>query len=286
MINVGSAWTDQAVQYAVTKNIHTMRGAVDEKDKEKHKKSRVYLFQTADPKKFFGLKFGNSVPQDKVDAFENLLIQFSSFSKANEVVLSGETDKNYKIVATTDKGVGVVTSATKTIVESIETLSGAASKVVKYATKKAKEKIKQNDEKTKVSENTKWQVNKIKQMGTMAVNVSKSVVVGCVATASQLSDQATASIKGTDTGKKIEKAMEDPKAQAAAKGAIVVGSAAWEIYMAMAKASIKFAEDLGDATADLAEHKYGEDVGEVTRDGLSAVGDGLKAMKAVANAPK
>ena len=42
--------------------------------------------------------------------------------------------------------------------------------------------------------------------------------------------------------------MADPKAQAAAKSAVVAASAAWEIYLAMAQAGVQFVSDVADAT--------------------------------------
>ena len=42
--------------------------------------------------------------------------------------------------------------------------------------------------------------------------------------------------------------MADPKAQAAAKSAVVAASAAWEIYLAMAQAGVQFVTDVADAT--------------------------------------
>lgn len=75
--------------------------------------------------------------------------------------------------------------------------------------------------------------------------------------------------------------MEDPKAQSAAKVAIVGANAAWEIYLAMAKAGVQLVDDFADATGELVEHKYGADAGDVARDGLHAVTDGVKALQTV-----
>merc|ERR1719461_839140 len=61
-------------------------------------------------------------------------------------------------------------------------------------------------------------------------------------------------------------------------------NAAWEIYLAMAEAGVQFVEDVADATGEIVEHKYGKDAGDVAKDGLHAVSDGVRALKTVNDA--
>merc|ERR1712062_278342 len=74
-------------------------------------------------------------------------------------------------------------------------------------------------------------------------------------------------------------------AQAAAKSAVVAASAAWEIYLAMAQAGVQFVTDVADATADVVDHKYGEDAGDAARNAMSAATQGVQALNIVNNAP-
>merc|ERR1719300_1756940 len=133
-----------------------------------------------------------------------------------------------------------------------------------------------------VSEPVKWQAEKMKQMGGVAVTFSKSVVTGAVATASQLTSALYENTHNTKQGKQVEKVMADPKAQAAAKSAVVAASAAWEIYLAMAQAGVQFVSDVADATADVVDHKYG---GDAARNALSAATQGVQALNIVNKAP-
>eukprot|EP00494_Astrolonche_serrata_P032861 UN33130 len=142
-------------------------------------------------------------------------------------------------------------------------------KGIKWVVEKAKTKVKPNETPTKVSSSAKWQVKKVQQAGNMAVEVTKGMLAGAIQTASSLSKTAYSSVKQTEKGKEMEKALEGPKAQMAAKAAVVTVSAAWEIYLSFANAAVRLVEDVADATGDMVEHKYGKEAGDLAHDALS-----------------
>merc|ERR1719195_812662 len=192
---------------------------------------------------------------------------------------------NSKVTESTDVGIKYLNKGSNVVVESIDTVSKATSRGIRWATGKLKKRMKPNAKPMEVSEPVKWQAEKMKQMGGVAVTFSKSMVTGAVATASQLTSAIYENTQDTKQGKKVQKVMSDPKAQAAAKTAVVAASAAWEIYLAMAQAGVQFVQDVADATADVVEHKYGEDAGDTARDALSAATQGVQALNIVNKAP-
>jgi len=278
VLNVGSTWVDsQSVKYVLTKQTPSLKAGPG-----------VYMFPLVDGDNAgngqFGLQFGRSVAQEKHQAFEQLLQQFSAFAENIGEILEAGGDTNMKVVEATEKGVTYIQKGTSLVTESISTLSKFSSKGIKWATSKAKTHLSQSEEDIEVSDNVKWQAQKIKQAGGMAVTMSKSLVTGAVATAQNLTHSIYEQASHSNSGKKFEKVMEDPKAQSAAKVAVVSANAAWEIYLAMAQAGVQFVEDIADATGDVVEHKYGKDAGDVAKDGLHAVTDGVRALNTVNNA--
>merc|ERR1719499_84496 len=275
MLNVGSSWVhEHSKRYALTKNLPSMKAG-----------PKQFLFPGESG--YLGLTFGKTVADSKIKAFENLLQNFSAYSEAQDVLQQQDIakDTNTKVVEASDKGLEYVQKGTNVVTDSIDTVSKATSKGIKWATKLMKKHIKQNEKPMEVSDNVKWQSEKLRQMGGVAVTFSKSMVTGAVATAGQLSNAVYENAHGTSQGAKLEKAMEDPKAQAAAKVAIVSAGAAWEIYLAMAQAGVQFVQDIADASADIVEHKYGEDAGDAARNALSAATQGVQALNIVNNAP-
>lgn len=281
LLNIGSSWvSDQAIKFVLTETTPSMRaGAVG-----------IYMFPSEAG--YFGLQFGRTVAEPKLASFEQLLRQFSTFTDAQQLVNAEGVedvedltmDANYRIVNATSKSVSYVQKGTQLMTDSIHTLSSATSKAIKWGAEYAKKHIKSNEEELEVSDNVKWQAQKIKQAGGAAVTLSKSLVTGAIATASQLTHTMYESASSSGTGHRIERVMQDPKAQSAAKVAVVTADAAWQVYMAMAQASLQFCEDIADATADVVEHKYGEQAGGVARDGMSAMTSGVEALTVVNNA--
>merc|ERR1719326_939236 len=275
MLNVGSSWVDtQCIKFVLTKQVPSMKASAG-----------VYMFPSEEG--YFGLKFGKSTPEEKFEQFENLLKTFSAFSEASDVLALRDTkaDTNMAVTETADTGVDMINKGKNVVNESIATVSKTAGIGVRWAAKYIKKQIKPNETPMEVSDTAKFHATKLKQMGGVAVTFSKSMVTGAVATASNLSTTLYQQGKGTQQGAKIEKVMQDPKAQAAAKVAVVSASAAWEIYLAMAQAGVQFVQDVADATADVVEHKYGADAGKATSDGLSALTQGVVAMNVMNNAP-
>lgn len=275
ILRVSSPWVEnQEAKYALTSALPSMKAG-----------PREFLFPSEHG--YFGMKFGSSVSLEKIQQFENLLKNFSAYSVATDVLEHQvvKKDMNSKVTDGTDVGIKYMQKGADTIVESIDTVSKATSRSIKWATGKLKKRIKPNAKKMEISEPVKWQAEKMKQMGGVAVTFSKSVVTGAVATASQLTGAIYENTHNTKQGKQVEKVMSDPKAQAAAKTAVVAASAAWEIYLAMAQAGVQFVTDVADATADVVDHKYGEDAGDAARNALSAATQGVQALNIVNKAP-
>jgi len=270
-----SPWVEnQEEKYALSTDLPSMKAGP---------KEFVFPSETG----YYGMKFGAGVSDAKITAFVNLLKNFSAYSEAVDVLSNVDVKKdlNTKVTENSEIANKYVSKGTNTIVESIDTVSKATSRGIKWATGKLKKRIKPNEKPMEVSEPVKWQAEKMKQMGGVAVTFSKSMVTGAVATASQLTSALYQNTHNTKQGKQVEKVMADPKAQAAAKTAVVAASAAWEIYLAMAEAGVQFVSDVADATADVVEHKYGDDAGEATRNALSAATQGVQALNIVNKAP-
>lgn len=275
VIRVHSPWVEnQEAKYALTSALPSMKAG-----------PRTFLFPSDHG--YFGMKFGAGVPLQKVGQFQNLLKSFSAYSEATDVLQHQDVkkDMNTKVTDGAEVGIKYVNKGTNTVVESIDTVSKATSRSIKWATGKLKKRIKKNEKPMVVSEPVKWQAENAKRLGGVAVTFSKSMVTGAVATASQLTSALYENTHNTTQGKRVEKVMADPKAQVAAKGAVVAASAAWDIYLAMAEAGVQFVQDVADATADVVEHKYGDDAGEATRNGLSAATQVVQALKIVNKAP-
>lgn len=275
ILRIASAWVEnQEAKYALTSSLPCMKAG-----------PREFLFPSEHG--YFGMKFGAAVSLEKIGQLVNLLKNFSAYSEATDVLENQQVkkDMNSKVTDSSDVGNKYIQQGANTIVESIDTVSKATSRGIRWATGKLKKKIKPNEKKMEVSEPVKWQAEKMKQMGGVAVTFSKSVVTGAVATASQLTSALYENTHDTKQGKQVEKVMADPKAQAAAKSAVVAASAAWEIYLAMAQAGVQFVSDVADATADVVDHKYGEDAGDAARDALSAATQGVQALNIVNKAP-
>eukprot|EP00164_Ancoracysta_twista_P000749 GFYU01000985.1.p1 GENE.GFYU01000985.1~~GFYU01000985.1.p1 ORF type:complete len:394 (+),score=87.63 GFYU01000985.1:36-1217(+) len=123
-----------------------------------------------------------------------------------------------------------------------------------------KSKINKKEQETKVSEKTRDRVRYTRAATGTAVKVSAAVVTGAVAMAQSLARGIAASVSDTDTGKKLgeKKIVQDAK---------VVGVstlvAADTIYQELVGAAKVLLDVTAETTADLVEHRYGEEVGQV-----------------------
>ena len=136
-------------------------------------------------------------------------------------------------------------------------------------------RLKPNQQPTAVSAETKAKLAKAKFLSGAACKVSKALVVGAMATTEALSNQLSSAIKETQVGKKLSSDPERPNERFdAAKhvGKSAIG-AVLNVYQAIETAVFGVAHDAASATVTVVTHKYGDDAGAHTKEGLGVVGD-------------
>eukprot|EP00456_Euglypha_rotunda_P020128 TRINITY_DN1767_c0_g1_i2.p1 TRINITY_DN1767_c0_g1~~TRINITY_DN1767_c0_g1_i2.p1 ORF type:complete len:232 (+),score=39.46 TRINITY_DN1767_c0_g1_i2:332-1027(+) len=133
-------------------------------------------------------------------------------------------------------------------------------------------KIDSNPTPTVVSETTKSRIAKAKVASGAAVKVSRALLAGAMAAVSVISHQVSEAAKETDIGKKLsDKGSE--RTEAMKDVAVQSISALVKIYGALELAGLALLSDASEATVKVVKHKYGEEVGHTTAQGLGVVTD-------------
>lgn len=148
------------------------------------------------------------------------------------------------------------------------------------ATEKAKEKLPQKEVPTQVSDATRAKVEKARMASNVAVNVTSAMFQGAMDAVTQMSD----SLKPVLTeylekaGVKSDKPT-GPKTKAAINVTKSSAKAALEIYLATREAAVAVMSASMDATAELIDHRYGQEAGGVAKDASNTAKNALEVTK-------
>jgi len=242
------------------------------------KERTVIVFRSQDDDIMYGL----SAPVSKnSQAFETLL---RDTMYIEEDVLSEqkveEEVNNTKVTKYSNKLVSVLSKGGKIGLEVIEKGTDKTKKGITIFTEKAKDKIPKRDRPANVSIETKAKIEKAKLASGMAVTVSSSLLKGALEAANNVTEQIKPVLseylekKGIKTDKPA-----GPKTEAAINVGKQSMKTALELYLAMKDASAVLMAASLDATAELIEHRYGDDAGAAARDVAVAGKNALEATR-------
>jgi len=238
----------------------------------------VFVFRSQDDDIMYGLsaiKSKNSLGF-KAMLSENMCIEEADFVEENDE----KKENTSKVSEYSNKIVSVISKGGKLGLDVIDKGTEKTKKGISRMTDKAKEKIPKKEQPTSVSSGTKSKIEKAKLASGMAVTVSASLLKGALEAANNVTEQLTPVLKEylEKKGVKTDKPA-GPKTDAA----ITVGKqslkTAIELYFAMKEASVVLMSASLDATAELVEHRYGDDAGAAARDVAVAGKNALEASK-------
>ncbi len=163
-------------------------------------------------------------------------------------------------------------------------------------------RIKPKEQPVEVSERLETNIRRAKQISGVAVTVSAALVTSVIGMTSQMANIIASEVKNTDIGKKLatKGSKDDPSSTSTALTTTPAASisssiadhpavgaikdvavstlvAMGEIQSALMQAGVTLVDNATAATADVVEHKYGENVGRVTRDTAAVLTDTAKA---------
>jgi len=127
---------------------------------------------------------------------------------------------------------------------------------------------------------TKQRIQKAKLASSCVVKVSKAVVIGAKSACNELTNVIADSVAKTEWGKKLAE-NEDPKLKAAKD----IGKASLlgilVLYEEMENAAIILVGEIADASADVAQFKYGDEFGKQAYEVADIVKDSSHVVKNV-----
>jgi len=238
----------------------------------------VFVFRSQDDDIMFGL---SAIKSKESLAFKAILGEMMCIEEDDFVEEQDEKkESTSKVSEYSNKIASVISKGGKLGLEVIEKGTEKTKKGITIMTDKAKEKIPKTEQPLNVSPSTKARIEKAKLASGMAVTVSSSLLKGALEAANNVTEQLTPVLKEylEKKGLKTDKPA-GPKTDAA----ITVGKqslkTAIELYFAMKEASVVLMAASLDATADLVEHRYGDDAGAAARDVAVAGKNALEASK-------
>jgi len=238
----------------------------------------VFVFRSQDDDIMYGL---SAIMSNDCLAFKAMLREMMFIEEEDFVEEKDEKEESTsKVTKYSNKLISVISKGGKLGKEVIDKGTEKTKKGITIMTVKAKEKIPKKEQPLNVSSGTKAKIEKAKLASGMAVTVSSSLLKGALEAANNLTEQLTPVLKEylEKKGLKTDKPA-GPKTDAA----ITVGKqslkTAIELYFAMKEASVVLMSASLDATAELIEHRYGDDAGAAARDVAVAGKNALEASK-------
>lgn len=143
-------------------------------------------------------------------------------------------------------------------------------------TENIKGRITPNEAPTKVSDTTKQRVTNARAITGTAVQVSKTIMTGAMATAAALSKNISDGISKTSVGKKLNRksGRKTKVAKKVGKHSLVAFGRMME---AVEQAGLTMLHNVNDSVVDVVGHKYGDEAKETTQEGLGVLTDAGKA---------
>lgn len=136
-----------------------------------------------------------------------------------------------------------------------------------------KAKLTPRENPVQLSDKTHGRIAGVRKFGAATVRVSTAVVAGVYQVASTVADTIATEIKDTKFGKKLADDNATPTvkaAKAAVKGGVHAIS---NIHEALWDAGAILITNAGQTTADVIDHKYGNEAGDASRETMLAARD-------------
>jgi len=240
----------------------------------------VFIFQSSEEGVLFGLA---TTSLELASELKKLLAEMrcleASYSGLDE---KKEEQKNSTstVARHVNKLASVISRGGKLGLNVIDSGTEKMKKGINIATEKAKEKLPQKEVPTQVSESTKVRVEKARMASGVAVNVTSAMFKGAMDAVTQMSDSLKPVLSGylEKAGVKSDKPT-GPKTKAAINVTKQSAKAALEIYLAMREAAVSVMAASMDATAELIDHRYGNEAGGVAKDASNTAKNALEVTK-------
>jgi len=241
----------------------------------------VVIFQSSEEGVMLGLA---TTSMEKGAELQKLLEEMKFFQpsaredeKKEELV---EVSRESRVARYGNKLASVISKGGKLGLDVIDRGTEKVKSGIHVATEKAKERLPQKEVPTQISESTKAKVEKAKMASTMAVNVSSAMIKGAMEAVNQMSDSLKPVLNEylDKTGMKSDKPA-GPKTKATINVGRQSLKAALEIYLAMREASVALMSASLDATAELIEHRYGNEAGGLAKDASYTAKNALELTK-------
>jgi len=248
----------------------------------------------------FGLVFPAQTPSEDVEMFEALLTQYSQFQE--QTIVEDEEDEEEEVGAKSEaKLEGGEKSDEKNKEDKAAKYGKKAAKWIRKGTNlaqigikkgtvlagkginKSKEYLKTQittKEEVHVSETTKDRIKKAKVASSAVVKVSKAVVVGATTMCAELASNLADAASKTEIGQKIQNDKSE-RMEAAKEVGIATLQGALLLFHELEEAALILVGEIADASADVAQYKYGDEVGEVAQDTAEIVKNSASAARNV-----
>jgi hypothetical protein len=252
-----------------------------------------FIFPRPDSTETYGIVLPESVGEEELELLILLLHENSSFSRAaisqeislhkipveerkgqegqqgTLVELKESTDIVVKTAYTVSKGLN---SHADTFVRGINQGAAKISSYIAESGTYIKRKLKPNEKPSVVSADTKNRLKQAKVVSGAAVKISKVLVATAVATANGLSNQLSAQISETSIGKSLQQKPSE-RVEAGKQVAKSTISAIAAISSSLLDGGLTLISALGNATADIVQHKYGVESGIAAQQAAGIVKD-------------
>ncbi|GMH42958.1 hypothetical protein BSKO_10880 [Bryopsis sp. KO-2023] len=232
-----------------------------------------YVFAlNAQQQLFYCVNVPPGVSQEEISVVEAILGNFCQFKDSHAHEQQAVSDRSEQQVAgsrtKTDMVVEGLGKATVAAVRGLQVSSTYLSKKIRQGGDKVKDNTKECVDPKPVSDATRKRVKHIKTLSKTVSTVAHAAIDAVATITSQVAEVVVDQVSSKKDGDK-----PPGKTTVAAKrvGASVLVAAA-EVWEAMEEAFVLVAKTSAVTTADLVSHKYGEEMGNVTYDGMSAAG--------------
>jgi len=246
----------------------------------------------------FGVVFPIDAKLEDIEMFEGLLTQYSNFQiqeeSENETEDNNETKNNTSIISDLKLNINDedVEKTGKQISSGIKKGTEIASKSIQKGTqmaaqsiKKAKDYMKskmETRENKHIDPKTIERIQKAKMASQVAVKVSKAIVVGAYSACNELAQSLADTASKTKFGQSIanDKSAKMEIAKDITKNTI---KSAFIIYDELQNAALILVAEIADASADVVEYRYGQQMGLAAKETAGIVKDTSNVIKNVSN---
>lgn len=222
---------------------------------------------------FYCINLPAGVSEEEISVVEAVLASFCQYkiSEAYQEKVAGEVGPSQPPGSRTktDMVVEGVGKATVAAVKGLQASSEFLSKKIMQGGNMVKQKTKECADPKPVSEATRKRVKHIKTLSKTVSTVAHAAIDAVAGITSQVAEVVVDSVSKKKDG--TENASDKKPSSVKRVGASVLVAAA-EVWEAMEEAFTLVAKTSAVTTADVVGHRYGEEMGNVTYDGMSAAG--------------